>query len=228
MYRFTILPSREISTLVCNPISPPNFEAMSSVPSTIGYSIAVGWPFTLNCVFRKKGSTTVLPSSSIATPSMVKPLSPYFCWSSIIQGISVRQGSHQVAQKFTSTTFPFRLASGMSLPARSLNVTSGSFGKAPAAAGCRVLDLLQPGKFVATTDSRIANNRPVNAFLISGLRSPREPVQKCQFTRKPGQPVDEHQSADCEQQHAAEHLDGVQVPPEALIKTQKPAYAERR
>src|ERR1700730_9252309 len=124
--------------------------------------MAIEWPRTSKCVFATNGSTTLLPSSSIATPSIVKPLSAYFCWNSIIQGISVRQGSHQVAQKFTSTTFPFRLASGISFPARSLNLTSGSFGNAPDEAGCRVLDLLQPGKFVPTTDSRTANNSPVN------------------------------------------------------------------
>src|ERR1700685_2214264 len=59
---------------------------------------------------------------------MVKPLSAYFCWNPIIQGISTRQGSHHVAQKFTITTLPFRLASGTSCPSKFLKVTTGSFG----------------------------------------------------------------------------------------------------
>src|ERR1700733_10798641 len=64
----------------------------------------------------------------MATPSRVKPLSPYFFWKPIIHGISTRQGSHQVAQKFTTTTFPFRPARGTSCPSRFLKVTTGSFG----------------------------------------------------------------------------------------------------
>jgi hypothetical protein len=70
-----------------------------------------------------------LPSSSMATPSRVKPLSAYFFWKPIIQGISTWQGSHQVAQKLTTTTFPWRLARETSLPWRSWKVTSGAFGR---------------------------------------------------------------------------------------------------
>src|ERR1700689_2285076 len=65
----------------------------------------------------------------MATPSRVKPLSAYFFWKPIIQGISTWQGSHQVAQKLTSTTFPLRLAIETSLPWRSLKVTSGALGR---------------------------------------------------------------------------------------------------
>src|ERR1700689_5680948 len=76
-----------------------------------------------------KGSTEAFPSSSMATPNMVKPLSAYFCWKPIIQGISTRKGSQQVTQKFTTTTFPFKLSSATSLPRRSLKVTAGSFAR---------------------------------------------------------------------------------------------------
>src|SRR5271168_2474249 len=91
-------------------------------------------PLRSNCVVCTNGSTTLFPSSSIATPSMVNPLAAYFCWNPIIQGISTRQGSHHVAQKFTITTFPFRLARGTSSPSRFLNVTAGSSGRAESAA----------------------------------------------------------------------------------------------
>src|SRR5580700_3305493 len=94
----------------------------------------------------------------MATPSIVNPLSAYFCWKPIIQGISTRQGSHQVAQKFTTTTFPFKLASGTSWPCRSLKVTAGSSGRGPLAAEFVVPTPetlnqsweLQPEKFVVT------------------------------------------------------------------------------
>src|SRR6204780_1441815 len=76
-----------------------------------------------------KGSTEAFPSSSMATPNMVKPLSAYFCWKPIIQGISTRQGSHQVAQKFTTTTVDFKLSNATSLPRRPLKVTAGSFAR---------------------------------------------------------------------------------------------------
>src|ERR1700734_1680590 len=88
----------------------------------------------------------------MATPSRVKPLSAYFFWKPIIQGISTWQGSHQVAQKFTTTTFPLRLAIETSLPWRSLKVTSGAFGSGfsvPRAAAWLPPDL-QPVKAAAT------------------------------------------------------------------------------
>src|SRR5262249_4536923 len=62
------------------------------------------------------GATTEVPSSSMATPSTVNPFEPYLFCISISQGISILQGSHQVAQKFTSTTFP----AGMSLSSKFL------------------------------------------------------------------------------------------------------------
>src|SRR6185437_10610871 len=64
----------------------------------------------------------------MATPKIVKPCAAYFCWKPIIHGISIWHGSHQVAQKLTNTTLPFRLASDKSPPCNSGNVTSGSFG----------------------------------------------------------------------------------------------------
>src|SRR6202161_4981643 len=102
-----------------------------------------------------KGSTEAFPSSSMATPNMVKPLSAYFCWKPIIQGISTRQGSHQVAQKFTTTTFPFKLSSGTSWPRRSLKVTAGSFARTLGAGG--------PGLFEAQPEKNAGADKAVRA-----------------------------------------------------------------
>src|SRR6266581_2782214 len=55
----------------------------------------------------------------MATPRTVKPRELYFSWSSISQGISMRQGVHQVAQKFTSTTLPRYWFKETSWPCRS-------------------------------------------------------------------------------------------------------------
>src|SRR4029077_21253302 len=60
------------------------------------------------------------------TPRIVKPRGLYFCWNSIIQGISTLQGSHQVAQKFTRTTSPLYCWSVTSLSLRSFIVTVGA------------------------------------------------------------------------------------------------------
>src|ERR1700730_16203264 len=46
----------------------------------------------------------------MATPRITSPLGPYFSLNSISQGISILHGWHQVAQKFTSTTFPLYCA----------------------------------------------------------------------------------------------------------------------
>src|SRR5580692_8147528 len=119
--------------------------------------MVMGWPSTSNWVFCTYGSTTLLPSSSMATPSRVKPLSAYFFWKLIIQGISAWQGSHQVAQKLTMTTLPLRLARETSLPCKSLKVTSGSFGRdfsAPRPAAWLPPEL-QPAKPAAAAASRI-------------------------------------------------------------------------
>src|SRR5512136_2739203 len=53
-----------------------------------------------------------------------------------IDGTSSRQGGHQVAQKLTSVTFPFRSESLVSFPARSRTAKSGA--ALPSRAGCAV------------------------------------------------------------------------------------------
>src|ERR1700686_5289876 len=71
------------------------------------------------------------------TPRMVKPRGLYFCWNSIIHGISTLHGAHHVAQKFTSTTSPLYCCKVTSLSLRSFKVTVGaSVGLEGALADC--------------------------------------------------------------------------------------------
>src|ERR1017187_6458106 len=95
----------------------------------------------------------------MATPRVVKPLGPYCVCMPIRMGISPRHGSHHVAQKFTSTTFPFMLASVTRFPCRSSKVTFGSADKAAAfpdpADGVLIV---HPEKTVATINVSTAKN----------------------------------------------------------------------
>src|SRR5436309_13226053 len=56
----------------------------------------------------------------MATPTICKPCSPYFFCKSTSHGISILQGPHQVAQKFTTTALPRREESDTVLPSGTL------------------------------------------------------------------------------------------------------------
>jgi len=73
-----------------------------------------------------KGFMACHPSSSIDTPTTAKPCP--LCWrsNSTNQGISIRQGSHHVAQKFSNTTLPRKSESCTSLPSASLSEKLGA------------------------------------------------------------------------------------------------------
>ena len=62
---------------------------------------------------------------SSETASTTRPLGPRRRWNSSRSGISLRQGGHQVAQKFTSTTLPRRPLRVHSRPARSFRPEIG-------------------------------------------------------------------------------------------------------
>src|SRR5271170_3692357 len=109
-----------------------------------------------------KGST-VLASSFVATPRTVKFLALYCDCMLINIGISPRQGSHQVPQKFTNRVLPLKLARVTSLPCRSLNVTVGSSWRSLAgpAADPEPVDVdtpLQPEKPSITAEKRTPAN----------------------------------------------------------------------
>src|SRR5215469_14490626 len=75
------------------------------------------------------------PESSIATPTTCRPSDPYWFCSSTSQGVSILQGPHQVAQKFSSTALP-RSSESFMLPPSSLSrVKSGAGVDLPRTAG---------------------------------------------------------------------------------------------
>src|SRR5579863_1024619 len=173
----------------------------------------------------------------MATPRIVNPWLAYFCWNPIIHGISTRHGSHHVAQKFTSTTLPFKLASGKSPPCNSGKVTSGALGLPASSAAVPPFALdpfvealcLQPANArLPAASSATATHRKIICCFIAIGSSHRKTIQKCQFTRKPGQPVHENQRAHRQQQHSAKYFHPMNVPAEALVKLQKLPNANRR
>src|SRR5579864_8661630 len=58
--------------------------------------------------------------SSLVMPTICRPWSPYFFCKSTSQGISILQGPHQVAQKFTTTALPRSEESVTVLPSGTL------------------------------------------------------------------------------------------------------------
>src|SRR5205085_22642 len=60
------------------------------------------------------------------TPTTANSRSLYVFWNSMNQGISILQGPHHVAQKFTRTTFPLRSESLSVAPVASLREKSGA------------------------------------------------------------------------------------------------------
>ena len=66
------------------------------------------------------------PSSSIETPTTSSPRLFNCCWNSTNQGISKAQGPHQVAQKFSKTTFPRKSLNFTDFPFASFKVKSGA------------------------------------------------------------------------------------------------------
>src|ERR1019366_4031985 len=75
-------------------------------------------------------SATKLFTSSTGPVSSERPmiwsLPAYLVWSLMRSGISAGHGGHQVAQKFSSTTFPRRSEAAMVLPSIVLMVKSGA------------------------------------------------------------------------------------------------------
>src|SRR5208282_2070198 len=175
--------------------------------------MAIFWPSTSNRSFSTYGCTTLFPSSSMETPSTTNPLSPYRFSRSMSQGISVRQGSHQVAQKLTSTTLPANCCRLVSLPLRSLSTSSGA-GFIPAveifATGFPVSAWRGPTALCCVRhhepqrdDDGDGGENPAGVF--HDVHSPLErevAVQESQFTRQPDEVIRENQRAGHQQQNA--------------------------
>src|ERR1700680_3917849 len=67
-----------------------------------------------------------LLESSIATPTICRPWAPYCFCNSMNHGISILQGLHHVAQKFSRTALPRRSDRRMLLPSSDCSVKSGA------------------------------------------------------------------------------------------------------
>ena len=69
--------------------------------------IEMPWFVDLQKKYAPEGLQLVGVASSMATPTNCNPSAPYFFCSSTNHGISILQGAHQVAQKFSTTAFPW-------------------------------------------------------------------------------------------------------------------------
>src|SRR5882762_7233266 len=78
------------------------------------------------------GVTTFHPSSSMETPITARPLLLYLSANSMYQGISSLHPWHQVAQKLSSTTLPFRSARRTGFPFSSFSENAGAALRAAA------------------------------------------------------------------------------------------------
>src|SRR5579885_3375943 len=141
-------------------------------------------PLTVNACVRTYGSTTFLPSSSIATPRITSPLAEYLLLNSISQGISAWHGSHQVAQKFTSTIFPCCSASDVVPPSSVGSATFRSAGSGPPAAP-EFDPPPAPLPQEETTDAASKHIRAESLVSFASMEktSPYKSVQETQFTR---------------------------------------------
>src|SRR5258707_420414 len=72
------------------------------------------------------GVTTFHPSSSMETPITARPLVLYLSANSMYQGISSLHPWHQVAQKLSSTTLPFRSERLTGVPFSSFSENAGA------------------------------------------------------------------------------------------------------
>src|SRR2546425_295256 len=81
-----------------------------------------------------KGFTVCGPPSSRDTPMTASPCSPYFFCRSMKPGISILQGTHQVAQKSRMTTLPLKSDSFTGSPSTPLSCHGGAAFKGGAAA----------------------------------------------------------------------------------------------
>src|SRR5690606_7683095 len=97
-YKSTTEDSQNLRSLTCSQVSPSSLIAFSHA--------SLVW--------------------SSETPRIVKFLSLNLLYAATRWGFSIRQGRHQLAQKSTSTYFPFKELSAKGLPLISGNTKSGA------------------------------------------------------------------------------------------------------
>src|SRR5437764_5772773 len=125
------------------------------------------------------GSTTVLPPRSSETAATVSLSSRLPC-SFSSEGISLRQGWHQVAHKLIKTSFPLKSARATQLPLRSVKETSG--------AGCGgKAGINSPGLTVSgsAATAAIAANRNVSATVPKDVKNRPNPMWGGRFAGGP-------------------------------------------
>src|SRR3984885_4576116 len=90
---------------------------------------------------RASSSLTGGASLSTLTPMRVKPAGLYFLYIASSRGISCWHGPHQVAQKFTITTWPLYWLSAAWPPSRAVSVKAGAGGPASAAKAAEAMTM---------------------------------------------------------------------------------------
>src|SRR5882757_6216519 len=139
----------------------------------------------------------------MATPTICSPCGPYFFCRSTSHGISILQGPHQVAQKFSSTALPRNEASGVALPSGMLfnsktGATDPFLGSPAPCAGSGV-----PCPLTATlavlggllvrlpTNSKpvmaTTTHRTTTTFRFNSISSQRKTVQESKIAGKHGE-----------------------------------------
>src|ERR1019366_6003291 len=108
--------------------------------------------------FLRKGWTRAAPSSSIEMPSTATPCPAKSLCSLLKLGISLMQGTHHVAQKFTTTTLPDSAAVSM-LPPSSFDACGSPADGAGAAAGA-VAGRARAGALVIYRDAQHGDALP--------------------------------------------------------------------
>src|SRR5947209_8761730 len=175
-----------------------------------------------------------LLASSTAMPNTWNPCGPYcFCRASN-QGISILQGWHQVAQKFSSTALPRKSERCTVAPSSDSRANSGA-GFPFISSRCSRL-LFKParramyGAAASMTEIAIIITTQVAElrFTVSVLFLQRKPVQEGQIVRNQSKPAQHQQSPKCNEQHAAGNLHRMHVSTKPAVKLQKALNTQRR
>src|SRR5215471_11110399 len=164
-------------------------------------------------------------------PTICSPCAPYFFWKSTSHGISILHGSHHVAQKFTTTAFPFRSESFRVLPFPSSTFRSKSGAGLPlnrsssplALAtwfGCDVNDLPKNKSPVTTT---ITTPTKITLFFTFNT-SHGKAVEEAQPACQPSEMAGQDQSSNRDQENSADYLHSIQMTAKPAVKNQEPVY----
>src|SRR5258707_8058781 len=130
-------------------------------------------------------TSSVSLSSSMETPTTCNPCATYWFCKSTIQGVSILQGAHHVAQKFTRTALPRKSESFRVFPSK---VFSAKFGAGAPRNAPRLLFpsvglIFFAAKIISVTPARIATSTRKVRFIAQTPCSQSKPVQKRKISR---------------------------------------------